>query len=554
MTTTKLASKKFALIRGSIITKRFESLPASNLHYVSNALQSIDYLAQGKVDLIVIGKYAAAEIITNQRPHLIGKFEYLQIKESNSGFRLAFSSKNENHTKIKAAFNKGLVEIERNGILKELSIKYGIYPTINAANKKVVTIGTVNNRDMLILKELSSTFEKANPEIDIRWRIYDENTLRNRTLSDLAISGGQFDIMTIGLQEIPAWSKNKWLSPITNLPEDYEVSDIFQNLMNAHYYKSELYALPFYAESSVTYYRKDLFSKAGIIMPERPTYNNIIKYAEALHNPSEGIYGICLRGKVGWGENIGLFTTMVNTHGGKWFDKNWKPQINSTPWKEALNTYTLLITHYGPPQPTLNGYNENLQLFLKGKCGIWIDATIASSALFDDDISLVTDLVGVAQAPTALTSNGANWLWSWSFAIPASSTNKGAAQKFITWATSKSYISLVSQKKGLKLIPQGTRRSTYASKTYQANLPYSEVLFEAILDAGDQDLKYSDKPYKGIQFVEISEFPAIGNYLSLLIIEVIKGSMTPEDALKKAQNYVNLQMDLSGYYKTGSPN
>jgi sorbitol/mannitol transport system substrate-binding protein len=550
----QLARYKFGVIRGGLVSERFNFLPASNVHYSTNALQNIDNLAQGKVNFIVIGKYSAADIITNLRPHLIGKFEFLQTKESSNGFRIAFSNKSKKHLKIKKHFNKGLGEIELDGTLAELSKKHGIYPSKIADDKTILTVGTVNNRDMLILEELSSIFEKENPEIEIKWRIYDENTLRNRTLSDLAISDGQFDIVTIGLQEIPTWSKNEWLSPITNLPNDYEVSDIFQRLIDTHSYKNELYALPFYAESSVTYYRKDLFLKAGITMVAQPTYKDIIKYAEAIHNPTKGIYGICLRGKAGWGENMGLFTTMVNTYGGTWFDKHWLPKINSIPWKQALETYSFLITKFGPPQPTLKGYNENLQLFLAGKCGIWIDATIASNTLFDNELSLVSDHVGVVKAPTAVTSHGANWLWAWSFAIPANSQNKNIAQKFITWATSKSYINLVSQKKGIKSIPQGTRHSTYANHTYQASLPYADIMFEAMLDASEQGYKDSDKPYKGIQFVEISEFPAIGNYTGLLITEVIKGNITPEVALKKAQNHTKLQMDLSGYNKTGSSN
>lgn len=546
----QLEGYKFGMVSGSTVTKRFDSIPNSSINYASNDLQNIDNLAQGKVDFIVIGKYSAAETITHLRPHLIGKLDFLKIEESTGGFRIAFSNKKERNIKLKNAFDSGLDKVERDGTLTSLNKQYGIYPSKAIEDKEILTVGTVNNRDMLILEELSSTFEIENPGIDIQWRIYDENTLRSRTLSDLAISDGQFDIVTIGLQEIPTWSKNKWLSPITNLPDKYELSDIFRRLIDSHSYNKKLYALPFYAESSVTYYRKDLFSKASITMKEQPTYSDIIKYAKAIHNPSEDIYGVCLRGKAGWGENMSLITTMVNAYGGSWFDKNWQPQINSTAWHKALDTYALLITRYGPPQPASNGYNENLQLFLAGKCGIWIDATVASNSLFDSKISLISEHVGVVKAPSAVTSNGANWLWAWSFAIPVSSQKKEIAQKFISWATSKSYIKLVAQKKGIKSTPQGTRYSTYENKTYQESLPYADVMLEAISAASGQRYRNIEKPYKGIQFVEISEFPAIGNHIGQLIAEVIKGNLKPEVALTKGQNHTVLQMSLSGYDKT----
>lgn len=545
----QLSKYKFGIIRGSITTKGFKSLHANNIRYTTSNIQNIDNLARGIVDFIIIGKHSAADIITNKRPHLIGKFEIIQPKDSNDTFRIAFSKKDST---IKNSFNKGLMAIERNGTLTKISKKHGIYPPQKQNNKTVLTIGTVNNKDMLQLQSLSSTFEKANPDIFLDWRIYDENTLRSRTLSDLAISDGQFDIMTIGLQEIPVWSKNKWLTPIDNLSEEYDVSDIFERLREVHSYNGKLHALPFYAETSVTYYRKDLFSKANITMSKQPTYKDIIKYAKAIHDPENEIFGLCLRGKSGWGENMAIFTTMVNTYGGKWFDKGWHPKITSKAWKEALNTYNLLLTKYSPPRPYLNGYNENLELFLEGKCGMWIDSTIASSSLFNNELSTVSNHVAVTKAPIAITENGSNWLWAWSFAIPESSKNKYIAQKFITWATSKDYIKLLSKTKSSKAIPQGTRQSTYTNQAYQDAMPYSHIVLESMTETTKQHYKDSNKPYKGIQFVEIAEFPAIANHVGLLISDVIQGKILADVALKKAQNFTNLQMALSGYYGEGN--
>lgn len=545
----QLSSYKFGIVKGSLTTKQYASLTANNIKYATNNIKNIDNLSRGIVDFIIIGKYSAAEIITNKRPHLIGRFDVIQPKDANNNFYIAFTKKNRKHQTIKNNFDKGLRIIQQNGTLKKINQKYGIEPPPKQSNKTVVTIGTVNNKDMLQLRDLSEAFEKEHTDISIDWRIYDENTLRSRTLSDLAISDGKFDIVTIGLQEIPVWSKKNWLSPIKNLPKSYDVSDIFERLVAANSYKGELNALPFYAESSVTYYRKDLFHNAKIKMSAQPTYEDIIRYAEAIHAPEKGIFGLCLRGKAGWGENMALFTTIVNTYGGKWFDRDWRPQITSQAWQQALNTYLLLLTKYAPPKAELNGYNENLQLFLKGKCGIWIDSTIASSSLFDIDQSLVSNQVAMTKAPIAITENGSNWLWTWSFAIPSSSQNKVAAQKFITWATSKDYIKLVAKAKGYKAIPQGTRLSTYKNDAYQAVMPYSDIILQAMSEASKTSNKDQNKPYKGIQFVEIAEFPAIANYVGILISEVAQGKISPDTALRKAQNFTVLQMKLSGYYE-----
>ena len=96
-------------------------------------------------------------------------------------------------------------------------------------------------------------------------------------------------------------------------------------------------------------YRKDLADKAGVQVPERPTWPQIKDLAAKMHDPKNGVYGICLRGKPGWGDNMAFITTLVNTFGGQWFDMQWKPQLESKPWKDAItSTWTCSRTMAHP--------------------------------------------------------------------------------------------------------------------------------------------------------------------------------------------------------------
>jgi sorbitol/mannitol transport system substrate-binding protein len=100
----------------------------------------------------------------------------------------------------------------------------------------------------------------------------------------------------------------------------------------------KLYAAPFYGESSMTMYRTDLFKKAGLSMPEKPTWDFVVDAAKKLTDKSAGVYGICLRGKAGWGENMAFLTAMANSLGARWFDKKWQPQFDTPEWKTTLST------------------------------------------------------------------------------------------------------------------------------------------------------------------------------------------------------------------------
>lgn len=377
----------------------------------------------------------------------------------------------------------------------------------------------------------------------------DENTLRLRLLSDLAIGDGQFDIMTIGLYETSIWAKNKWITPVQCLPEKYDKEDITQSIRDILSYDGQLYALPFYAESSMTFYRTDLLKKAGFVMPLQPTYEDIKKFAAAIHDPESEVYGICLRGKPGWGENMGFLMTLINSYGGYLFDNQWNPSINSPEWKDAISFYMGLMNNYGPPHPSENGYNENLALFSSGHCGIWIDATVSAGKLFDPKQSKVHNNFGYVNAPIALTPKGSHWLFSWALAIPESSEHKKAALNFITWATSKEYIKLVAEKKGWGVVPPGTRKSTYENSDYQAEVPFANFVFDAIQTAQSEAITLMPEPDANIMFVGTPAYTAILEYAGQEMGKVLDGKTSLEKALLNSQKFASQQMRNLGYIK-----
>lgn len=421
-------------------------------------------------------------------------------------------------------------------------------PAANAENPVTkLTIGTVNNGDMVRMQELSSVFEKAHPDIDLDWVILEENVLRQRLTTDIATKGGQFDVMTIGMYEAPIWGKKGWITEVKDLPKEYDLNDIFPSVLSGLSVDGSLYALPFYAESSMTYYRKDLFKNNKLDMPEQPSWDQIKTFAKTLHKPKEGQYGMCLRGKAGWGENMALITTLSNTFGARWFNENWESEFTGPEWTAAVNFYVDLLGNYGPPGASSNGFNENLALFNSGKCAMWVDATVAGSFITDSSQSKVADSVGFALAPQQVTTKGAGWLWSWALAIPKTSDSAEAAKKFIVWATSKEYSQLVADKSGIANIPPGTRSSTYANTKYMAAAPFAAKTLEAMTKANPNDATLKPAPYVGVQFAAIPEFQSIATQVGKLMSGALAGSMSTKEALKRADKITNREMKRAKY-------
>ena len=414
------------------------------------------------------------------------------------------------------------------------------------AQDTTITIATVNNGDMIRMQGYTDQFTEATG-IGVEWVTLEENVLRQRVTTDITTKGGQFDIMTIGMYEAPIWGSNDWLVPLDDLSAEYDVDDILPAMRGGLSHDGTLYAAPFYGESSMVMYRTDLMEAAGLEMPEAPTWQFIREAAAAMTDRDNDINGICLRGKTGWGEGGAFITVTGNSFGARWFDEDWNAQFDQPEWKEALEFFVGMMSESGPPGYATNGFNENLSLFQQGKCGMWIDATVAASFVTNPNDSTVADSVGFALAPNSEgVEKKANWLWAWALAIPAGTQKEDAAKQFIEWATSREYIELVAANEGWANVPPGARTSLYENPNYK-DVPFAQMTLDSILAADPTNCCVQPTPYTGVQFVAIPEFAGIATEVSQEFSAVYAGQQSIEEALEKAQALTNDAMEAAGY-------
>ncbi len=407
-----------------------------------------------------------------------------------------------------------------------------------------ITIATVNNGDMIRMQGYTDDFT-AETGIAVEWVTLEENVLRQRVTTDITTNGGQFDIMTIGMYETPIWGANDWLVPLDGLSAEYNAADILPAMAGGLSHDGTLYAAPFYGESSMIMYRTDLMEAAGLEMPDAPSWSFIAKAAREMTDRDNDINGICLRGKAGWGEGGAFITAMSNSFGARWFDEDWNAQFDTREWSDTLNFYKNMMDDSGPSGFATNGFNENLSLFNQGKCGMWIDATVAASFVTGDD-STVADSVGFALAPDNGMGVRSNWLWAWALAIPAGTQQQDEAKQFIEWATGTGYIEMVAANEGWANVPPGARTSLYENPNYTA-VPFAQMTLDSILSADPNNSTVDPSPYVGVQFAAIPEFAGIATEVSQEFSAAYAGQQTVEEALAKAQALTNDAMEAAGY-------
>lgn len=415
------------------------------------------------------------------------------------------------------------------------------------ASDNQVTIAMVSNSQMTDARDLSSKFEKANPGTKLKFVTLSENQARAKITMSTAMGGSEFDVVMISNFETPQWAKDGWLQDLSEYAAKtpgYDEQDFISSLRESLSHDGDMYAVPFYGESSFLMYRKDLFEQAGIKVDQspdyQPTWQEVAQWADTLKTNNRA--GICLRGKPGWGEVLAPLDTVINTFGGRWFDEQWNAQLNSPEVRKAVNFYVDLVKRSGELGAASTGFQECANLFGQGQTAMWYDATSAVSVL--EDPKEYPDLVGkigYLPAPIAEKPNS-GWLYTWALGIPKSAKNPDGAWKFISWMTSKDYMKLVGEKLGWARVPPGSRTSTYTGlpEYEKISQSYGPLTLRSIQNANPNKPTVQPVPYTGIQFVAIPEFQDLGTRVSQQISAAIAGQKTVDEALDQAQQYAEV--------------
>lgn len=396
----------------------------------------------------------------------------------------------------------------------------------------------VNNPQMAELQKLTADHFTKETGIKVSFTLLPENDVRDKISQDFANQAGQYDVATLSNYEIPIYARNGWLHAMDSYvaaDPAYDEQDVLKPMRESLTGDDgKLYGQPFYGESSFLMYRKDVFAAQGLTMPAHPTWQQVADLAAKTDGAEPGMKGICLRGLPGWGEVMAPLTTVVNTFGGTWFDKDWKARLDSPAFEEATKFYVGLVRDHGESGAAQSGFAECLNNMTQGKVAMWYDATSAAGSL-EAAKSPVKGKVGYAPAPVERTG-ASGWLYTWAWGIQKASRNADKAWKFVSWASGKQYEQLVGEKIGWSNVPAGKRASTYENAAYRAEAAaFQDMTKQAIEAAKPHDPGVQPRPAPGIQFVGIPEFTDLGTKVSQEISAAIAGRQSVESALKKSQ-------------------
>ena len=286
-----------------------------------------------------------------------------------------------------------------------------------------------------------------------------------------------------------------------------------------------LFGIPFGSETSVLAYRKDIFEKHGIDVPQ--TYDELLDATCKIPEVEDGMGGMASRAASGH-QASHAFLLHLAPLGGRVFDDKWNPIINNEAGLAAANALKTIID-CGVEGSETFGPAEAAASFKQGRSAMFMDSIAFAAGFEDPSQSKVAGKVGYALHPEGVRRGSQTG--GFGIAIPRNAQNKEAAFLLMQWLTSKKGDLMVAMQGG-----NPSRFSTYEDAGLNEKYPYSATFGEA--------LKYADPDWRPI----IPTWGKINADIGTSMSKVLTEGLDPQEALDGVAERAKAIMDEAGYY------
>lgn len=321
-----------------------------------------------------------------------------------------------------------------------------------------------------IWKEIIADFEKANPDIDVKYVGIASTEYQSKV--DTALQGGGLpDVGGVGAAMLAGFAAQNALEPLDDRLGKSSLNgklneDMVKSLKAAGGRDDTLYSIPTSANNGVLYYRTDLFKQAGLDEPT--TWDNFYEAADKLTDKGKNEFGYTIRG--GAGSIAQALDAMYGQSGitSFWDTGNEKTTVNDPKNVAALEKYVGLFKKVTPAADLNNDFTKMVAQWDSGTIGM-LNHNLGSyqdhvKALGVDKFRGIPQPVGPG-GKRVQVSNPVDGL-----GLFKSSKNKDAAWKFIDFATSKAENSKFNQAAGQVPSNNDAAKDAWVSKAEPTKL------------------------------------------------------------------------------------
>lgn len=308
-------------------------------------------------------------------------------------------------------------------------------PTQNKFDGVSLRVVTANHPWTEALKPMIPEFEKETG-IKVNMEQFFEDQLTQKLTVELTAGSSSLDVFMIRpLQDAKLYMKNGWVADLTEKSKDaeWDFNDFTEGSVSTLKQDGKLYGVPLITEREILYYRKDIFEKNNIQVPQ--TLDELKAAAEKLNDPKNEFYGFVARGQRS--PAVTQFSSFLYSSGGD-FIKDGKATLDTPEAIQAFKTYGELLKNYGPPGVLNMSWPQALGVFAQGKAAMYTDADSIYPNMLDPQKSKVpADQIGFAVFPAGASGQKPYNVTAWGLSVNSKSKQQDAAWEFVKWATNK---------------------------------------------------------------------------------------------------------------------
>ena len=368
------------------------------------------------------------------------------------------------------------------------------------------------------LTNLIEQFEKEYPDIDVIEEVLPSITDQQHLFYVTSLEGEStdFDVLSLDVIWVPEFALAGWLEDLTGRFTNEELANFLPGPLKADTYDNRLYAIPWYVDGGVLYYRKDLLEKYDLRPPE--TFMELEHAARKILDSEKDkkLSGFIWQGK----QYEGLVCAALEFIEGNCahvLDENGSPVINSNKAIEALEYMKSLIDRgIAPAFVTTTDEEATRHSFGNGKA-IFMRNWPYAYNIFNAGDSKIKGKVGVKVMPHFDGCPSASTLGGWQLGINKFSKHKSEAWQFVHFLSryeSQKYLAL-----NIGLKP--SRHDVYIDSDLKEAQPFIAELHNILIQAVPRPIT----PY----------YSQISLILQAAFSEALTGTKSAEDALNNAQ-------------------
>ena len=275
------------------------------------------------------------------------------------------------------------------------------------------------------LQDFVSTFEEANPDADVKVTAIPWAAAHNKISTAIA-SGNTPDVSLIGTTWMGEFAEAGGLMPT---PEGLvDESDFFDGAWGSTEVGGASYGVPWYVETRVLYYRKDLAAKAGWDNPPE-SWEELKQFATDLQDKAGVEHGLNLQpGQTGSWQSVMPFAW---SNGASITDESGEQYtLDSPEMAEALDYYASYFKE-GISSDHLMDPGELESGFADGTFGSFISGPWHAQLV--EDAGVKPDQYAVAPLPGTDDAPGTSFVGGGDLAVFKDSDNADSAWKFVQW-------------------------------------------------------------------------------------------------------------------------